>query len=169
MGETPVYKNAIPSYFSSDVIVMWSLCLCSTFRWVSQKTEITRSQLIVLSTVFFFSAFWKHGGQVGESPSSPLEISKTAKFEGHCWKRTKYSSSKSCLRANVTYFLCCNKRNRRRLHAGNMVLNAKSLVASVQRSLQQDLSWRTTPIVAHFPQSMDSQLWSKHHGSWNLP
>ena len=68
---------------------------------------------------FFFSAFWKHGGQVGESPSSPLEISKTAKFEGHCWKRTKYSSSKSCLRANVTYFLCCNKRNRRRLHAGN--------------------------------------------------
>ena len=119
MGETPVYKNAIPSYFSSDVIVMWSLCLCSTFRWVSQKTEITRSQLIVLSTVFFFSAFWKHGGQVGESPSSPLEISKTAKFEGHCWKRTKYSSSKSCLRANVTYFLCCNKRNRRRLHAGN--------------------------------------------------
>ena len=98
---------------------MWSLCLCSTFRWVSQKTEITRSQLIVLSTVFFFSAFWKHGGQVGESPSSPLEISKTAKFEGHCWKRTKYGSSKSCLRANVTYFLCCNKRNRRRLHAGN--------------------------------------------------
>lgn len=108
---------------------------------------------------FFFSAFWKHGGQVGESPSSPLEISKTAKFEGHCWKRTKYSSSKSCLRANVTYFLCCNKRNRRRLHLGSMVLNIKSLVASVQRSLKQGLSWRTTPIVAHFPQSRNSQLW----------
>ena len=64
-----------------------------------------------------------------------------------------------CQRAEVSCFLCCNKRNRRRLHLGSMVLNIKSLVASVQRSLQQGLSWRTTPIVAHFPQSRNSQLW----------
>ena len=66
MGETPVYKNAIQSYFSSDVIVMWSLCLCSTFRWVSQKTEITRSQLIVLSTVFFFQLFENMADKLGK-------------------------------------------------------------------------------------------------------
>ena len=123
MGETPVYKNAISSDFSSDVIVMWSLCLCSTFRWVSQKTEITRSQLIVLSTVclffFFFQLFENMADKLGKVRRLHREISKTAKFEGDCWKRTKYSSPQSCLRANVSYFLCCNKRNRRRLHADN--------------------------------------------------
>ena len=35
--------------------LLCDLFVCAhTFRWVSQKTEITRSQLIVLSTVFFF-------------------------------------------------------------------------------------------------------------------
>ena len=39
--------------------------------------------------------------------------------------------TKSCLRADVSYFLCCNKGNRRRLHAGKTKRQkAKSLKTS---------------------------------------
>ena len=82
--------------------LMWLLCdlfVCAhTFRWVSQKTEITRSQLIDLSTVFvlFFSFFESMADKLEKVRRLHCKSVKLPSLKAIVENELRYSFSKSC-------------------------------------------------------------------------